>query len=182
MTADHGYGKATMLDKISSIRISSEVLCPTKFSVLTPLWRSHFCFLIGKTILMWKMRVRLQERHSNENFQNGEETTMDGNDNVHNHRSCFVINYDAQMGQAVFIASKTQSITLSGQLRVTAVAVREHGTAKFFKALRFMHSVPCSISTELDTLVVVLKLGVQSDGTLSTDERSPLGKFCKAFL
>lgn len=59
-------------------------------------------------------KTALQELQSTETVQNGEKLIMDRNDDVHDHRSSFIVNDDAQKEQAVLSAFKTQSITLSG--------------------------------------------------------------------
>lgn len=75
--------------------------------------------------------------------------------------SAFVIDHSAQLGNAVFMASKPLKPTERTRRRIVrAVAVREYGTAKFSRVIRFMHLLPSGIDEELGKWVAVPKAGV----------------------
>lgn len=71
----------------------------------------------------------------------------------------FVIPDDAGLGPEVFDATKTIQSTerRAGVKNVTAIAAREHGTAKYCKVLRFIFTIPDSLRESLDTWIAVSK-------------------------
>lgn len=93
-------------------------------------------------------------------------------------QNAFIVDDSAKLGQAVFMATKSLHSADIGQQPVTAVAVREHGTSKAAKVLRFMHAVPQTISNELDTWVAVPKTGVHTATTLYAGMKDALAKVC----
>ena len=52
------------------------------------------------------------------------------------------------------------------QRRTTAIAVREHGTKKYSKILRFMYHVPESVQVTLNNWVAVSKASCNLSNTL----------------
>lgn len=98
-------------------------------------------------------------------------------------RATFVINDNASMGQSVFMASKPLRTSGDvGQRRVTALALREHGTSKFSKVLRFMYAVPNSIGKELTNWIAVPKPNITLHDTLFSGYDDVAAKIVEAVL
>lgn len=75
-------------------------------------------------------------------------------------RRGFVVDDNPALGPGAFFATKNvgaSAATLVGQKKATAVAVREQGTEKFAKVLRFMYTVPTPVQEILNTWIAVPK-------------------------
>lgn len=79
----------------------------------------------------------------------------------------FFVGDDPEMSPEVSFASKSvSSIERTADTnRITAVAVREHGTEKFAKLLRFMYTVPMALQEKLKKLIAVPKSKVCLNNT-----------------
>ncbi|PXF43106.1 hypothetical protein BWQ96_07140 [Gracilariopsis chorda] len=75
----------------------------------------------------------------------------------------FILNDEPSQGPKTWFAGKTLKIRNRGEshavnrVKVTAVAVRERGTDKFSRIIRFIYSLPSSFSTLLESWIAVPK-------------------------
>lgn len=180
VTADRGYGKESFLNLMASFGVASAFIMPDHILRAHPFVASSF--MNPHRDDDNDMADGSDSGGDSERRGEGSASTASHVMAMHDRRRAFVINDEAQLGPAVFAASKALKTTGVGQRRVTAVAVREHGTSKFSKVLRFMYALPSSVSAELDKWVAVPKPGVSTAQTLYSESTDVLGKKCEAVL
>lgn len=83
-------------------------------------------------------------------------------------RKKFIIDDHPDLGPEVFVATKSvPGVTQQmGHNKLVAIAVRERGTSKFSRILRFMHSIPQSIQESINTWIAVPKANLSLNNTL----------------
>lgn len=88
-------------------------------------------------------------------------------------QSAFIVDDNPQLEPEAFSASKsvTSQNSLMENRKVTAVAIREHGTEKFSKVLRFMYSVPDGVNNHFNRWVAVTKPGLELNHNLFGDKK-----------
>lgn len=173
VTADRGYGKESFINVMASLGLSSVFIMPDHVLRSHPFVAASF------------LNPHREEEDEVSDGESGVEMTNDAIDakatcftthgvvnnsersaSVEDRRRPFVINDCPMLGPAVFSATKALRSPGVGQRRITAVAVREHGTEKYSKVLRFMHAVPTPITYQLNQWVAVPKPVVSTTNSL----------------
>ena len=160
LTADRGYGKYSLVQELFCKGISAIFVLPEHLIRCHP--------FVGRSFLsVARLDDEESESEASENLN-----TEEGNC-----RSNFVTNWDSvqsrcgrmdfdrpknfivedgpEAGQAAFFATKTLRGQGSGRSKITAVAIRERGTEKFSKVIRFLYNLPSSFSDSLKNWVAV---------------------------
>ena len=110
----------------------------------------------------------------------GTTTTVDGQGTVgadqhlaSDRRHNFIIDDSPELGPESFFARKRVSkCARLGIPKVSAIAVREYGTEKYGKLLRFLYTVPDHVQDRLNTWLAVPKAGMDTTRTLFRSEGS----------
>lgn len=175
LTADRGYGKEAIVGILAELGISSMFILPEH------LLRCHP--FIGQSFLRSHRDDEVDEYSASEDSEsereksvvrsaggleggvidqtandlgseNNSTRSMDPSTSNFNadRKRAFIIDDAQQRGPASFHASKRLKGTTKS---VAAVAVREHGTEKFSKVLRFLFQVPESMQRKLETWIAV---------------------------
>lgn len=177
VTADRGYGKESFLNLFTSFGLAAVFVMPDHILRCHP-------FVASSLLDPLRDDYEVDDADLDEQSPTvGESDAGLSNVSVLDRRDSFVIDDNARMGQAFFTASKPlRTSGTVGQRRVTAVAVREHGTKKYSRLLRFMHSVPSGVSKEFDRWIAVPKAPVSVSRTLFAGNDNPGSKCCETAL
>ncbi|PXF43989.1 hypothetical protein BWQ96_06222 [Gracilariopsis chorda] len=168
LTADRGYGKVALLRELLKHGIGSIMIMPDHLLQCHP--------FVGQSYLN-VMRHDYEELDGDETDgstdsdqalqQEDDPSTSDivpGPTTLSTDRArTFILNDEPSQGPKTWFAGKTLEIRNRGEshavnrVKVTAVAVRERGTDKFSRIIRFIYSLPSSFSTLLESWIAVPK-------------------------
>ena len=163
ITADRGYGRVSLMRELMGRGIGSIMVMPEHLMMCHPfVGRSYFSC------------TREDEEEGEEDATQGQEDNHTESDADIRRSSLaeeaafdrprsFVIDDSPSGGNASWFAVKSlKPIANSGlsvgsgtAIKATAVAVRERGSQKFSKVLRFIYNVPTSISQMIETWIAV---------------------------
>lgn len=174
ITADRGYGKTTVLDLLSSFGVAALFVMPDHILRAHPFVAESYLNPCRGDIV--DSDGDGDANHSSENV----EQFMD-------RRRAFIVPDHPKLGNAIFAASKTCRVSGVGgatgaNRTVSAVAVREHGTSKVCKVLRFIHSLPPFVTSEISKWIAVPKHGCFLGKTLFAGNENGLQKSCEDVL
>lgn len=85
----------------------------------------------------------------------------------------FVVDDSPILGQTALKAVSIINGSMLGKRRAVALAIREYGTAKRAKILRFIYAVPPCIAKSLDQWVAVPKANISVNNALFRSENNP---------
>jgi YqaJ-like viral recombinase domain len=165
ITADRGYAKMSLVKQLLKYDLGVVLIMPEHLVACHP--------FVGKSYL----RVGRDDSESDEGEVGAENgaTSDVGDDEVEGSERlagmqpsvqldrgrAFVLDDDPSSGPASFFCTKSfQNCGASSRAQVTAAAVREHGTVKFSKILRFMYRVPSNVSRAVETWIAVPGAGL----------------------
>jgi hypothetical protein len=165
ITADRGYGKIRMLQSLMSRGVHSLFIMPEHLVQCHP-------FVAKSFLHAGRLDEDEIEREAvNSSSEEGAENSVDSNAELEeefealaqnmrrsNHPRSFVIDDDPVQPPSVFYATKkVRAPRMEGREaqreQIVAVAIRERGTEKFSKVLRFMHNLPEPMSRLTNTWI-----------------------------
>ena len=171
VTADGGYGKISLMRELLYLRIGSIMVMPEHLLQCHPFIGSSFLNVTRND------EEETSEESSGSGTDDASEEGMEiehGNPSTSSNiasqqgdtssldRTCaFVINYGPDEGPASWWEVRNLTPTrrrrgaTNPRSKVTAVAVREKGSAKFSKILCFMYCVPSTLSKSLEAWIAV---------------------------
>ena len=171
VTADRGYGKISLMRELLHLRIGSITVMPEHLLQCHPFVGSSFLNVTRNE------EEETSEESSGSGTDDANEAGMEielgnpstssniasqqGGTSALDRPRAFVINDGPDEGPASWWA--VRNLTPTGRHRgatnprskITAVAVREKGSAKFSKILRFMYCVPSTLSKRLEAWIAV---------------------------
>lgn len=168
ITADRGFGKDDFVDLLNELGMSSIFIMPDHILGCHPFVASSLFNPFRADELD---NVAEEATEEDEDGNQNEEVGESGHDvldplNSIDRRQQFVVDDNPNLGNKAFYATKSIARSNLGQRRSTAIAVREHGTEKFCKVLRFKVNAPDCISDQLKKWLAVPKENVDLKHTL----------------
>jgi hypothetical protein len=167
ITADRGYAKMSLVKQPVDYDIGFVLIMPEHLIAFHPFFGKSYLRVGRDDEDSESGGDRAQTGTTSEASEeeiNSTEAAILSSPTVHLDRSRpFVVNDDPDAGPASFFCSKSfQRNRNNSRTKVTAAAVREHGTVKFSKVLRFMYRVPPSVLGAVETWIAVPASGKSS--------------------
>ncbi|PXF43284.1 hypothetical protein BWQ96_06981 [Gracilariopsis chorda] len=177
VTADRGYGKQSFLEILSGFGLSSVFVMPEHLlrvhsfvglSYLDPVRDDLEDEALDIGDAEGESEPGAADMGDTHGEGNGEHPAVAPHQLYCDRRRTFVIDNDPNLGPEAFFATKNAGTGRgrSRQRSMNAIAVRERGTDKFSKVLRFMYTVPAGIQDALNTWIAVPKQNIDKKFTL----------------
>ena len=165
VTGDRGYGKISLIRELMKHGIGSIMVMPEHLTQCHPfVGRSFYCYTRqdeeeGDMIGTNEDEIPQEEREADDELH---QEVEEGAFKLDRPRA-FVVDDSPSAGNASWFATKSLkpdtrevvSNSANTNFKAVAVAVREGGTAKFSRILRFIYNVPTGISQMIETWIAV---------------------------